>query len=141
MELTGHLPYPVRMEITREHPLDGNVLTIRRYEPGRIVVDDQELTTSFILFGSELHTEWPPARPSELQTDHLDRLLAFEPELILLGTGEHLEHPGVDMLGYVMGRGVGFEIMDTGSACRTYNILVGEGRRVAAGFLMIEDEV
>lgn len=128
------------MEITREHPLDGNVLTIRRYEPGCIVVDDRELTTSFTLFGDRLDTDWPPARPGELATAHLDALLAYDPELILIGTGRRLQHPGVEMLGYVMGRGVGFELMDTGSACRTYNILVGEGRRVAAGFLMIEDD-
>lgn len=126
------------MEISREHPLDSDVLTIRRYEPARILVDDRELTSSFLLFGGELR-DWPPAHPEELETAHLDALLAYEPELILVGTGRRLNHPGVEMLGYVMGRGVGFELMDTGSACRTYNILVGEGRRVAAGFMMIQE--
>ena len=68
---------------------------------------------------------------------HLDALIAIEPEtrIIVLGTGETQVFPDPALYFAVIGRGIGFEVMDTGAACRTYNILISEGRRVVAGLM------
>ncbi len=57
----------------------------------------------------------------------------MKPEVIVIGSGPKQEFPTPEMLGAVMSRGIGCEVMDTGAACRTYNILASEGRTVVRG--------
>jgi uncharacterized protein len=66
-------------------------------------------------------------------------LAELESEVVLIGTGKSLRFPRSELIAPLMASGTGFEIMDTAAACRTYNILMGEGRRVSAALLMIED--
>ncbi len=65
-----------------------------------------------------------------------ERVLAFEPELVLLGTGPRQHFPDAAFGALFLGAHVGFEVMDTGAACRTFNVLVAEQRRVAAVLLL-----
>jgi uncharacterized protein len=60
------------------------------------------------------------------------------PELLILGTGRRQRFPRAELLAPLAEAGIGWEVMDTGAACRTYNILMSEGRNVAAALLMIE---
>ncbi|MBI3560486.1 MAG: Mth938-like domain-containing protein [Gammaproteobacteria bacterium] len=92
------------------------------------------LTHSVIISSDDLIQTWPPQHLDELQTEHLTTVLALQPEVILLGTGETLRFPDSVLLANT---GVGIEVMDTGAACRTFNILVAEGRRVVAAIFMI----
>jgi uncharacterized protein len=62
----------------------------------------------------------------------VSRILALEPELVLLGTGARQIFPVGSFGAHFLRAGIGFEVMDTGAACRTFNVLVGEHRRVAA---------
>lgn len=117
-------------------PDGAPVNLVRAYADHQVTINDTVLSRSFILTPDHLDTGWPPADFAALQTAHLDALLALEPEIILLGTGRTHRQPAMDMLGHVLRRGVGFEVMDTPSVCRTYNILVNERRRVAAGILL-----
>jgi uncharacterized protein len=84
----------------------------------------------------ELITEWTPASFAELQAEHLLPLLERNPEVVIIGTGPTLRFPRPEILRPLMQARVGYEVMDFQAACRTYNILVDEDRRVAAALLM-----
>jgi uncharacterized protein len=94
--------------------------------------------TSLLLTARHVDTGWQPQGYAELETSHLDVILQFDPELVLLGTGARLRFPPPEILQPLHRAGIGVEVMDTGAACRTFNILVAEGRQVVAGLLMIE---
>lgn len=117
---------------------DAGVL-IRGYGPGEIRVQDDVITQSVMLTAEDWHTDWPPASVSELRREHLEQLACDEPEIVLLGTGARLDFPPHEMLADILARGIGVEVMDTGAACRTFNILRSEDRRVVAGMMMIEE--
>jgi uncharacterized protein len=80
---------------------------------------------------------WSPHSFFELEERHFQHILELEPEVIIVGTGERSRLPPPHLIELLLGRQVGVEFMDTPAACRTYNILVGEGRRVIAALLMI----
>ena len=64
---------------------------------------------------------------------------ALMPEIVLLGTGDRQRFPRPKLTRALLARGVGVEVMDTSAACRTYNIIMMEDRRVAAALLMMAD--
>jgi uncharacterized protein len=80
--------------------------------------------------------EWEPQSFDDLAGGHFDAIAELTPEVILIGSGERLRLPSGPLLGRLASLGIGFEVMDTGAACRTYNLLAGEGRRVAAALLI-----
>ena len=92
-------------------------------------------TTGLALTVAELLAPWGPATIAELAPGHLDPVLALRPELVLLGTGPVQIFPDPEIHLTLARAGIGLEVMDTGAACRTYNILVSEGRRVVAALL------
>jgi len=96
------------------------------------------VTASAIITPETVVENWQPTHPSELQPEHMQQLLEFQPEIVLLGTGRQLRFPASEIGQACYQAGAGFEVMDTGAACRTYNILAAEGRRVVAALLMIE---
>lgn len=112
---------------------------IRTYAPGWIVVNDTAYQTSLIVLPDRVFPEWPPQTFDALTAAHLATLAALELEVVLLGTGGRLRFPPTEVLAPLIAAGVGYEIMDTGAACRTYNVLMAENRKVAAALLMIED--
>lgn len=130
------LYYSNGMLITRDTLPAGAQYIIRSYGDDHVTVNDHTLRQSFFLSPDTLHGDWPPVSCDDLTTGHLDSLLELEPEVILLGTGPMLNHPGVELLGHVMQQNVGIEVMDTPAACRSYNVLLNEDRKVVAGFLL-----
>lgn len=111
---------------------------IRTYAPGRIGVHDTIYRASLIVLPQRILTDWPPQTVDALTLDHMQTLADLECEVILLGTGQRLRFPPAALLAPIAAAGIGIEVMDTGAACRTYNILMGEGRQVAAALMMIE---
>jgi len=79
---------------------------------------------------------WPPARFDALTRAHFDSLLHDNPELVIFGSGARLRFPTPALLQTLIERRVGLETMDTAAACRTYNVLVSEGRSVIAALLL-----
>ena len=125
--------------------------TIVRYDVGEIQlhlngmppVEGIEKTarivrTSAIITPETIIENWPPTAPAGVLPLHIQQVLEFHPEIVILGTGRSLRFPAQEVIQVCHQAGAGFEVMDTGAACRTYNILAGEGRRVAAALLMIE---
>jgi len=111
---------------------------INSYEQGSILVGNKRFVSSFIITPSIVIHDWPPQIFSDIASHHLDQILEMKPELILLGTGRQQHFPETDLFLNTSKLNIGFEVMDTGAACRSYNILLQEGRNVAAALLMIE---
>jgi uncharacterized protein len=109
---------------------------IRGYRPGAILVNDEELTRSFLITPDRLLKDWEPQGIDELQAAHLLILLELEPEIVLLGTGTVLHFPDPALTAVLTDRRIGVEVMDTAAACRSYMVLMSEGRRVAAAMLL-----
>ena len=118
----------------------GQANLIRTYAAGQIVVNQESYTRSVIVLPGQIIADWPPQRFEELAPAHLEALVPLSPELVILGTGLRQRFPRAELLAPLVGAGIGWEVMDSGAACRTYNILMSEGRKVAAALLMIEGQ-
>lgn len=107
------------------------------YSPGTIVVRKVSYHSSLILCATEIIDNWPPQTCSELTTQHLHHVISLDPEIVLLGTGSKILFPDDEILRPITENHIGYEVMDTGAACRSYNFLVAEGRRAVAALFMI----
>lgn len=114
----------------------GEAHRIRRHGPGEIVVNETAYTASIIVAPQRIITDWPPRRITEVTAETLSAVDELDPELVLLGTGMRLRFPVAGTTRTLHARGIGVEVMDTGAACRTYNILAAEGRRVVAALVV-----
>ena len=110
---------------------------IRSYEKGKIAINDSIFTRSLIVSTYKLKPDWAPLLCEEIQKEHIDELFEDNPEIVILGTGATLCFPSADILRHVQSKGSSLEVMDSGAACRTFNILVSEGRQVTAGLMML----
>lgn len=90
------------------------------------------LHRSFIVMPTKLQQPWNVTDIRALESTDLEPLSGEELEVILIGTGTKLRFPAAGQLAALVGMGVGYEVMDSAAACRTYNILASEGRQVAA---------
>jgi Uncharacterized conserved protein len=109
---------------------------ITGYDDAWIAVNQNTLTSSFLVGSQTLITDWQPQSILELQPTHLEPLFAIGAEVILIGTGKNQQFPQPDTWKVLVQHGVGFEVMTTAAACRTYNVLLSEARRVAAAFFL-----
>jgi uncharacterized protein len=121
-----------------QHELGSGQNVIRSYAPGRIVINQETYTASVIVTPESILADWRPRDFSDLTAVDFETIVALKPEVLLLGTGTRLRFPAPALMRPLMVARVGFEAMDTGAACRTYNVLMSEGRRVAAALLPIE---
>jgi len=109
---------------------------IRSYAPGEVRIGDAVIRSSCLVKADRLVSDWRPQTVAELSVADLEAVLAMKPELVVLGSGPRQQFPAPEILGAVLSRGVGCEVMDTGAACRTYNILASEGRTVVAALML-----
>lgn len=118
--------------------LDQNQATyqVRAFKPGQIQVNQQTFTQSIIVGPHTLIESWAPQHISELTHDHLKIILDLRPAILVIGTGEELQFPAVELYGDLINEGIGVEIMDTGAACRTFNVLTAENRNVVAAMII-----
>jgi uncharacterized protein len=116
---------------------DGAFNTIRGYARGQVQVNSTTYGQSLIVTPGQIVADWPPQSLDELTPDHLSQVAALEPEIVLLGTGQLQRFPHPALLASLMRVRIGVEVMDTAAACRTYNIIMAEGRAVAAALFMI----
>jgi len=112
---------------------DPAVYTVRRYAAGEIVVNDQRLTAPCILSAQRLIVDWAASPLAPISAADLAPLLELAPAILLLGWSQQPQVPDASVRRALAGRGVALECMSLGAACRTYNILVQEGRPVVAG--------
>ena len=130
----GSRVFALKMELQLENgPLGYRVGS---FVNNTVAIGEVDYTTSLIVTPEKVVRDWPPQHPGDLTIDDLGTILALEPELILVGTGNALRFPDVVILKGVIRAGIGIDFMDSRAACRTYNILAAEGRQVAAGIII-----
>ncbi len=105
---------------------------IRKVENGEILIGSERYRGSLALTSERVLDDWSGTAFAELAEADLDGLLATEPEMILLGTGSESLFAPRELTFALARRGVGLEAMSTPAAARTFNVLAGEGRRIAA---------
>lgn len=110
---------------------------IRAYSVGQVSVNDEVLTRSLVVSADRLVRDWPPQRLEDITHEHLRIAAELQPEILIIGTGARMRFPHPGLIVPLQAQGIGVEVMDTAAACRTFNILIGEQRRVAAALLMI----
>jgi len=123
------------MKFTLDTAASANI--IRAYAPGRINVNGRLLAAGFVISATAVIENWPPQHPKDISLDSLQAALALEPEILVIGTGSALHFPETRLIAEIQQRGIGLEVLDTAAACRTYNVLVSENRKVVAALLMI----
>lgn len=106
------------------------------YDAGWIAVNSERHYSSLILSSSGLVQAWPYSDPQALDAHSFALLAQLDIELLLYGSGRRLQFAKPECLAPLYLRGIGVETMDSQAACRTYNILVSEGRRVGAALLL-----
>lgn len=109
--------------------------TITGYGSDHVLINGERHTTSVIVLPDELISDWA-ADLSALTAPHFDVVVMRAPEIVLLGTGQRQRFPSPALYERLLAARIGVEVMSTPAACRTYNILAGEGRRVAAALLL-----
>ena len=110
--------------------------SITAYGPGWVAVNGEKTHSSILISAMGGHSAWDCARFEDLQAHHFDQLAALNPELVLFGSGEKIRFVHSALLQTLYSRRIGVETMDTQAACRTYNFLSAEGRRVVAALLL-----
>jgi uncharacterized protein len=113
---------------------------INAYDEGAITVNNQRYTNGIVVTPDRLLDMWEPKQVAQLDLSHIEYLISLEPEIILLGTGKVLCFPHPSLSALALQQGIGFEVMDTGSACRTYNVLAAEDRNIAAALMIHSSE-
>lgn len=122
------------MKLTLHNETGINI--VRSYQPGRLEVADRMITTPVLIRPSDLITDWTFDTIASLDEQALGAVLAWEPDVLVLGTGEHQQFPPNALLARLARRGIGLEVMTTAAACRTYNVLTVDGRDVAAALIV-----
>lgn len=126
------MQYRSRMKLSSDTRTDANVVV--GYAADEVRLRGRTLRTSAIVTVDRV-VDWPVAALDELSPSALDAVLGFAPEIVLLATGGTQRFPDPAVIAHVYGRGVGLEVMEIGAACRTYNVLLSEDRRVALALL------
>ncbi|MBU3670408.1 MAG: hypothetical protein FGM17_06780 [Polynucleobacter sp.] len=109
---------------------------ITGYGNGYVEINQIPYDHAVILKSDGAISEWPVKSFEELEAGHFAQMVDFKPELVLIGTGSRQRFPKPELLKPLIAAKIGFEIMDSQAACRTYNILVGEGRQVLLALLV-----
>ena len=122
------------MKFERDSPEGRNTFT--GYGPGYVEVNRQRYSASLVVSAERIIVDWPAASVEALSADHLAAILELKPEIAILGTGTTFRFPEPARLALLHAARVGVEVMDTQAACRTYNILLGEGRNVVAALIV-----
>ncbi len=122
------------VRFTLEAGSAGNL--IRGYSGTEIRIGERLVHESCIVTATELLTGWGPQSFAELSPAHVARLVGLEPELVILGTGMSQQFAPLEVRQALARHGIGLEAMQLGAACRTFNVLVQEERRVAAALFL-----
>ena len=125
------------MEFNLEMP--GNHFFVRSVGEQGIRINDDYYARPFILSARRIVPEWPVQSVGDMDETNLQVIFELEPEVVLIGTGKNQVFlpPAVQMHFYR--NDTGFEVMTTDAACRTFNVLVAEGRHVVAALLPINE--
>ncbi len=115
---------------------DEGMFLVRAVGSDAVHVGDRSICTSFVLSPERCIEDFPARSLSEMDAAAIETVLSVKPTVVLIGTGTQQIMAPASVLAGFLARGVGLEAMDSRAAARTYNLLAGEGRRVAVIFLL-----
>ena len=113
---------------------------IARHGPDGVIVNGQEHRRSVVVPWQGPVSDWPVDRFEALAAAHFEALAALKPELVIFGSGARIRFAKPALLRPLIDARIGVETMDTPAACRTYNVLLAEGRSVVAALLFESDD-
>lgn len=122
------------MKLNSAHP--GSTKLFTGYEDDHVMVSRERFDTSIVVMAEDVRTDWEVANFDALNEAHFEYFLALQPEVLLLGTGAQQRFAHPRLYRKLTNAGIGVECMTTPAACRTYNILVEEDRKVIAAILL-----
>ena len=125
------------MKLNREYGSASH--RISAYDTGSVTINETTYREPLVIMPEALISPWQAPALAAMTAADFEPLLEEEREIILLGTGRRQHFPDARLVGEMARHGVGLEVMDTAAACRTYNVLMAEDRRVAAALFMIEE--
>jgi uncharacterized protein len=124
-----HYVWVKLLKITREPP---NAVTIRKVEAGEIQIGAQSFRNPVVIAYDQILGDWPDKNVADLTLADFAHLLTTKPEMIVLGTVKNTIFAPKEIIFALARRGIGFEVMNTSAAARTFNVLASEGRKIAA---------
>ncbi len=102
------------------------------YSDNSFKTKDRVVNSNIIISKDRLIENWLEEGYSCFAMQHLEQVISWQPEIIILGTGKTLIFPDAEITALLNSKNIGFEVMDTGAACRSYNLLIDEGRNAVA---------
>ena len=113
--------------------------TVTAYDETGVEINAVRFSHSLIVLPEVAPTAWPPRAFEDLTVEHFAQIGATSPDVVILGTGARQRFVHPKLIGALTARRIGVECMDSQAACRTYNILMTEGRKVVLA-LIFEDK-
>ena len=110
--------------------------SVTGYGPGWVAVNGEKISSSVVISAAGARFAWDCAQFADLQASHFERIADMDVELVIFGSGARIQFPDPALLQVLYAKRIGVETMDTQAACRTFNFLAGEGRRVVAALLL-----
>jgi len=110
--------------------------TVSAYGPNYIEINAQRYTNSLLLSPESPVVEWSCTRFEDIKTEDFEQIAKLEPAVVIFGSGERIRFPKPALIAPLIARNIGIETMDLQAACRTYNVLMAEGRKVVAALLI-----
>lgn len=123
---------PLKLHLTKL----GDTKLFTAHGAGYVMVNQERFEHSIVVSAERIFTDWQVAQFDALEASHFAYFVAPKPDVLLLGTGATQRFPHPQLFRALTDAGIGLECMDTPAACRTYNILVAEGRKVFAAILL-----
>ncbi len=125
-------PFSVKFHLQR--PSGQNLFT--GHGAGYVAINGERHVKSLLVTPDSLIADWPATDFSSLNAEHFAQFAALKPDIVLLGTGATLRFPRPELTRALVDAGIGLEVMDNAAVCRTFNILLAEGRNVIAAVLL-----
>jgi len=125
------------MDITEDFA--NATFTITGYKPGCVLINHNPYQQSLIVSPESLISPWEVTDITHLNETSLASILDNRPEIVIIGTGGTLILPAPKIIALFAQHQIGLETMNTSAACRTYGILVAEGRKATAGIIFPKD--
>ena len=110
--------------------------TVTGYDASGVEINAQRFDYSVLVMPETAPRPWDVKRFEDLQAAHFDQIALDAPDVVILGTGERQRFVHPRLIGSLSARHIGVESMDSQAACRTYNVLMGEGRKVTLALII-----
>ncbi len=119
----------MKIELDSENSASNKIIS---YSDDSFTLKHKVIESNLVISKDQLIENWSVNSYKDLALQHMDKVIAWQPEVILLGIGNDSAYQNYELLSHLTSKNIGFEIMNTGAACRSYNLLIDEGRNVVA---------